>query len=70
MTIVSVYRFEMYDIESDRSSIRPLRATREAIDRFGGKIIEESREEIDQSELDADGCLRDKPPKEGSEYHG
>jgi hypothetical protein len=69
MATVKIYRYEVYDIGADRSSVRPLRATREAIERLGGKMIVESCEEIDSMLLDGNGFVRDETPKCG-ENHG
>ncbi|TCV90087.1 hypothetical protein [Sulfurirhabdus autotrophica] len=70
MAMLNIYRYEMYDIETDHNSVRSLRATREAIERFGGTIIEESCEEVDSSLLDDNGCFRDETLEYGGKYNG
>lgn len=54
MPCVTIYRFMLYDITTD--SMRPSRrwATREAIERLRGHILEETGTEIDSSMLSSE----------------
>ncbi len=70
MATVKIYRYEVYDIGTDRSSVRPLRATRKAIEGLGGTIIAESCEEVDSVLLDGNGFVRDETPERGDNSHG
>lgn len=63
MTRATVYRYRWYDVSTDSNDVRPMRGTREAIDRISGEIIEESAEEVDASLLDGNGFLRDDASK-------
>jgi hypothetical protein len=58
--MVTVYAFTAYDIETDKQDPRPVKATRETIERIGAVIIEASVEEIDASLLDGQGYYRPK----------
>ncbi|WP_395065541.1 hypothetical protein [Paraburkholderia silvatlantica] len=63
MTRATVYRYKWYDVSTDSNKVRPMRGTREAIDRISGDIIEESAEEVDASLLDGNGFIRDDAAK-------
>ena len=55
MAKVIVYQFKKYDINSDKEIASKAYATRQAIEQFGGRLIEESAIEIDESMLDGNG---------------
>jgi hypothetical protein len=59
MAHTTVYRYRWWDTSNDSNDIRPVRGTREAIERISGEIIEESAEEVDTSLLDGNGFIRD-----------
>ena len=59
MANVTVYRYKSYDVSTDKNNVRPLRATRAAIEEIRGEIIEDSAEEIESSLLDGNGFVRD-----------
>ena len=69
-SMVTIYRFRKYDVTTDENKVRPLRATREAIENLKGEIIEESAEEIDSSLLDGNGFLRDAMIEDGKKSNG
>jgi hypothetical protein len=52
---ITVYRFMKYDIVKDRDIVSKFYATQQAIDQFGGTLIESSAIEIEESLLDQDG---------------
>jgi len=70
MGMTTIYRFKKYNINTDENKIRPLRATREAIENLQGEIIEESAEEIDSGLLDDNGFLRDAVIADGKKSDG
>ena len=49
---VTVYRFSLYDIASDEQRTSRRWATREAIERIGGKVLESTATEVDVAALD------------------
>ncbi len=58
-----VYSFTRYDIGTDQQEHRPVKATRETIERISAAIIEASAEEVDDSLLDGLGYYRPKANK-------
>jgi hypothetical protein len=55
LTKITVYRFTVYDITTDERR-RSLRwATREAIKRVGGDVLEDTATEVDDAAVEADG---------------
>jgi hypothetical protein len=56
--MVTVYAFTRYDIGTEAH--RPVKATRETIERISAAIIEASAEEVDASLLDGLGYYRPK----------
>ncbi len=70
MAMVKVFRFNVYDIQTDTNSIRPLRATREAIEKLKGEPIIESCEEVDSALLDGNGFIKDATTNRGGASHG
>jgi len=55
---VTVYYFTMYDIRTDEEVKSKRPATRDAIFRVCGTILEETAEEVDPLELDERGFLK------------
>jgi hypothetical protein len=55
---VTVYYFTRYDIRTDEELRSKRPATREAIFRVCGNILEETAEEVDPIELDERGFLK------------
>ncbi|WP_449413181.1 hypothetical protein [Pandoraea soli] len=55
-----VFRFKVYSVNTDENNVRPVYATREAIERIdGATIIEESVIEVDDvSVIDDNGFVR------------
>jgi hypothetical protein len=53
--MAKVYRFRMYVIKDDESLTSRRWATREAIKRIGGEVLEGTETEVDASVLDSDG---------------
>jgi len=47
MSKVTVYRFRLYDITTDGTRVSRRWATREAIERLGGEILEDTASEVD-----------------------
>jgi hypothetical protein len=69
MAMVLVYRFKRYNVGLDdyiaaqtwsaaKGDFSPIMATREAIAALGGKIFEDSGQEIDDSTLTSNGLVR------------
>lgn len=54
MSRVTVYRWAKYDISNDETKVSRRYATREAVARVGGEVIEGSGIEIDQSSVGAE----------------
>ena len=69
MAKIKIYRYKVYDIGTGSSSVRPLRATRDAIDGIGAEIIADSCEEVDSLLLDGNGFLRDEVQEHGKINH-
>ena len=61
--MVTVYAFTRHDIGTDKEGHRPVKATRETIERISAAIIEASAEEVDASLLDGLGYYRPKAGK-------
>jgi hypothetical protein len=59
---VTVYSFKHLDEHHNKDVIAPRKATREAIKRAQGIVIEESAQVVDESELDGSGFYPRKPP--------
>jgi hypothetical protein len=59
--MVTVYAFTRYDIGTEAH--RPIKATRETIERISAAIIEASAEDVDDSLLDGLGYYRPKAKK-------
>lgn len=61
MQKVTVYYFTLYYIRTDQNITSQRPATREAIARCNGVVIEETAQEVEASRLDSDGFVaRDK----------
>lgn len=59
--MITVYYFEKYDIGTNKTLRSDRRATREAITRVRGTLIESTALEIDERELDGDGFQKPTP---------
>ena len=59
MSIVTVYRFQKYDINSDQKIVSPRMATRETIRGLGSEfqVIEGTGVDIDSARLDGDEMI-------------
>jgi len=58
MSIVTVYRFQKYDPNSDQKKVSPFMAARETIGRLGEcEVIEGTGVEIDRAGLDGNGMI-------------
>jgi hypothetical protein len=59
MSIVTVYRFQKYDIISDQKIVSPRMATRETIRGLGRQfqVMEDTGVEIDRARLDGEGMI-------------
>jgi hypothetical protein len=55
--IVTVFSFTVYDINSDKIKLSPRKATRDAIARAQGTLLEETAQEVDEAHLDGNGFL-------------
>jgi hypothetical protein len=53
--LVAVYRFKHLDADHNRDITAPRMATREAIARAHGTVVEASEKLVDESELDGNG---------------
>ncbi len=58
MQKVTVYYFKIYDINTTEILRQPRPATRDAIVSLGCTPIEETAQEVDDSQLDGNGFLR------------
>ncbi|MGO9803356.1 MAG: hypothetical protein ACLPTM_17175 [Steroidobacteraceae bacterium] len=63
MGTVTVYSFLHFDDDINEDAVSPRKATREAIKRVRGTVIEESGQQVDESELAGSGFYPAKPPK-------
>ncbi len=59
--MVPVFNFNKYDISMDHIAKRPIKATRDAIRRARGIIIEGTKEFVDPAMLDGAGYYRSSP---------
>ena len=53
----TVYSFTVWNHQADRQQLAPRKATRQAIRQIGGKVLEETEEQIDPERLDGNGFL-------------
>jgi hypothetical protein len=53
--MVKVYRFRLYNISADENEKSRRWGTREAIERIGGEVMEDTETEVDESDLVYDG---------------
>jgi len=51
---VTIYRFRLYDINTDESRTSRRWATREAIERIHGEVLTDTATEVDASVVDTD----------------
>jgi hypothetical protein len=59
MAMVTVYRFEVYNVVTDQTTVRPREGTLDAILRTRRlQPLMETAREVDESELDGDGFVR------------
>jgi hypothetical protein len=63
MTKAKVHNYKIRDIASDTETVRPYKATREAILRIGATVIPATGETVDSELLDGSGFVR--PPAAG-----
>lgn len=49
MSEVTIYRFKLYDITTDENRESRRWATREAVERLGGEVLEDTATEVDAS---------------------
>jgi hypothetical protein len=71
VTKVNVYRFTVYDITNDEQRVSRRWATREAIKRVCGQVLEDTEVEVDPSVLgrEEDGMTeRDFNPNPGTSF--
>ena len=60
--LVTVYNFRNLDSGFESAPVATFKATRQAIvEVFGGDLIEGTDEQVDRSDLDADGSYRRRP---------
>ena len=65
MSIFKVYNSTKYDITIDRHPIHEPKGTREAIQRKGLQVLEETETEVDSSRLDDEGFVKPLLPPMG-----
>jgi hypothetical protein len=58
MRKVAVFAFLIRDKDNGRFVIAPCRATQEAIELIGGKLLPSSAESVDESQLDDNGYVQ------------
>jgi hypothetical protein len=58
MPKVTVHQYLLWDHQNGRSVISPWKVTVDGIERVGGKLCPGTAEEVDLSELDANGRFR------------
>ncbi len=60
--LVTVYNFRSLDSGFESAPVATFKATRQAIvEVFGGDLIDGTAEQVDRSDLDADGSYRRRP---------
>jgi hypothetical protein len=58
MPTVTVYNWTRYSIANDNYPISKQQGTREAIEKKGLLVVEETEEEVDAARLDIDGFVK------------
>jgi len=62
--VVTVYRFRVWDVQTDKWMYSVSKSTAKSIDALGGEIVEGSAEEASEDEIDSEGrhIMRAEPP--------
>ena len=58
---ITVYQYELFDAPSGTVMRSRLPATRGAIEAAGGKVLEETAQQVDLDQVDCDGVLTRMP---------
>jgi hypothetical protein len=58
MAMIKVYNWKRWSIQNDDYPVSKQKGTREAIEKKGLIVVEETEEEIDDSQLEIDGFMK------------